>query len=1302
MKDVRNKLLTSILLIIMIIGIGTLSKAYTIGQTIEIGFGQYASSSNIYCLQHNQRLTNDPMTFKVTSIINIRGNTATDHKGKTIESWYNAKMAGIVGSSRPKFYDKANAMWNFGYTWMEQVGKNFAGLYSGYAANQTNGSSPVDTESTDYANSIQKNQLKLEDKTDKSKIKATSVKYKDVMYVKVGPFNWSFSGDISEVNVQDNNGKNISGLLYVTYAGTTPKVHTEKDIPSDKDFYILVPVDSKTSEISKIKVKKQSTILCAKLVFLRAANEEFQNLMIASPSTDKEEIETELEYDIKLKGNLKVIKVDAEDNEIKLKDVGFIIQRKDDGTYIQKDQKGNINYVKNRDEATEFITDENGSITIEGLLVGTYVAYETKNPNYGYEIIKDGQSKDVLVNKTNGLVIENKQKYIKLSGYVWLDLKYGKDTTLPLNALYKDNEEDINDQLMEGITVRLKDRTTNQIVQDKNGNICETVTDSNGAFLFEDIEIDKLGDYYMEYEYNGLKYENVTPPYIDKANGSKATEGEARTDFNEDFYSIEGNQLTQETLNTGKTTGVAKDIDGNVTHELIYTKNYGNATENPYTAILDENDAFNITSNTDNAAYSIKGNRVIGEAEIKNINLGLLERTQADLSIIKDLTNAKVSINGYEHTYYYEQAMKAKEDAQYGGEGFNVSVKFGTGDINKPYTRAIYPSDVNFTQSEEERAKQDRELKVYITYKIGLVNKSDLEARVNSIIDYYDSRYTLIKAGTSIDEQGNTSDDLTPEDANRKMDSGNQEYSKAIIKTNKTIEKQKTEYIYVQFQLNREAVKDILDMPEDSENKLLENIVEINSYSSFSEGKIYATVDKNSNPGNSIPGVVDTYEDDVDISPALKLETADARKLEGKVFLDSTDGQIHVNEVREGNGTLDEGEIGISGVELTLTETSGSGKVYKDVKTNEDGTFTISDFIPGRYTLMYQWGDNTYKVENYKGTIYNEKDRASTEEWYRTLEPRYSDAMDNWEIRKAIDEETRNGGNRTITKMESTTPVMGLAIEYDAVYTASYGDRYEYKVQNIDFGIVERPRQELKLEKHVKTLKITLPDGQTLIDVTVNEEGKFEGQVSGVTGGPNLGFVKAEIDRELLEGSTAEVIYEIIATNNSELDYYSEDGYYYIYGYKQASADNKLGEIVKIQIGELEDRLSNVLVVNDADPDSNKWTVQTLENGEGRSILTTDEFTNTKLTPTESVNIRLSASRLLSPTDEVEFNNDVKAVKPIVLKYGRSVESPVAEAEPVIIMPPTGENRNYTLPIIIGISALAIIGVGIAIIKKRG
>ena len=95
--------------------------------------------------------------------------------------------------------------------------------------------------------------------------------------------------------------------------------------------------------------------------------------------------------------------------------------------------------------------------------------------------------------------------------------------------------------------------------------------------------------------------------------------------------------------------------------------------------------------------------------------------------------------------------------------------------------------------------------------------------------------------------------------------------------------------------------------------------------------------------------------------------------------------------------------------------------------------------------------------------------------------------------------------------------------------------------------------------KRVSSFKITLANGQVLADATVDENGNLQGLHDYVTymgpsvsnGFSNKGYIKAEMDNELIEGATLEVGYEIKFINNSELDYMSER--YYKYGIKEGN-----------------------------------------------------------------------------------------------------------------------------------------------------
>ena len=1292
MSRTKKIIVSIIIMLLAILGFSNTSHGYFVGQKLSVSYWNYASSSNIFCVEHKQALRGT-MTYRIISQVNIEGNTSIDYTGHSITHSDNAKLAAILTYSGSKG-TVSNAIWNFMYTWMSHVGQYHAGLYNGFASDKTGVANSLDTSSTNYANSIK--DMKITDNTNKNNIKVTAYERNGKQYMRVGPFNWKFSGTLTGVNVYDQNGQAVNNVLYSSFNGTKENWFEVGSIKSGSDFYVSVPLEAGVTKITKITGTSKVDVKGVKIWFLEANTGYYQNLIIREPRGTSQNIDASFEYNISILGNLKVIKVNKDNEEIKLQGVGFYIQNKNTGKYVKQEGE-KISYVDTKEQATEFITDNNGEIEIKNLIVGTYVAYETKNPNYGYEIITEGQEKTITVDKTAELKRPNKQVYVKLSGYVWVDKQDGK--TWVRNDLMKDNYHpeisdyvDGNDMLLDGITVRLKDKTTGETVK-------EMVTADGGAYLFTDVLIEKLGDYYIEFEYDGLTYTNVVPHLENEEHGSKSAEGEkAREEFNNNFSTVEGRT---------ENTGFTRDANGNEKYSLSY-----NIDNVAHTSTLINNGQYIIMANTEEADYSIKGHFTYGQEEIKYINLGLYEREQPDMALVKDLESVRLDINGYSHVYQYAQRNVNAGEYE---SGFNVGVKFGNEYGKLAYSRAVYKADYEYINENNK----DKELKVYVTYKISMKNQSTtLTTKINSIADYYDSNYKIVSAGTKIDEKADTNGDISYTESEY-----NTEYRKAVLDTNMEIEHQNIGTVYVQFELNREAVLKILN---DQEN--LENVAEINSYSIFKDGKVYAGIDVDSNPASATPGDISTYQDDTDTSPNLKLEVADAREMTGKVFLDSTSGELMTGQIRQGSGVYEDGEIGIRDVAITLTENTGSGKIYT-ATTDENGDFYISGFIPGDYTLTYTWGDETYTVQHYKGTIYNEPSRAEDPKWYKQTDPRYSDAMDNYQTRQEIDNEMKyveNSTQTTMNKMESTTPTMEVGVEYETTYTASTGDRYTYQIKNIDFGIVERARQDIELTKRVKAMKVTLANGQVIVDFSIDEDGKLTGERNHITymepsnsTTPKNGLVKLELDNELIQGATVEVTYEIKVTNISELDYLSEN--FYKYGIIE-------GDVVKIEPTGIIDYLDRDWAFDTSKQTT--WEEKTVDeikdivaddvynsaNIKDRIILYTESLKGQKLEPTESRTLELETSKVLANNDEIELDNEVEVAK--VTKdggadlisipgnyvpgtYETDTEHDNDMAETVIVTPSTGDDQNISIPIIIGITALVVLGVGVFFIKKK-
>ena len=638
---------------------------------------------------------------------------------------------------------------------------------------------------------------------------------------------------------------------------------------------------------------------------------------------------------------------------------------------------------------------------------------------------------------------------------------------------------------------------------------------------------------------------------------------------------------------------------------------------------------------------------------------------------------------------------------------------------------------------------------------------------VNNIVDYYDKNYGLSEKSIKV------TSDISHEEYSRnykyQLNEYNSQYNKMVINANiDGIGPGQMKAIYVQFKLSREQVESIIieneNDPTANEPKILDNVVEIESYYiNDMDGQTYAGVDQRSAPGNAIPGNKDTYENDTDAAPTLKLLKSNARQIKGKVFLDKTSGELKTGEVREGSGEYEEGEEGIPWVKVELISLT-NGNTEGSADTNENGEFEISGFKPDEYELKYTWGGqkladgDIITVQDYKGTIYKDKERYERNKnnklWYKdNIDERYSDAIDKWETRETIDSEIRTKNDWQIEEfkknkeqapydeMVSTTPKMNFRIEntdeIDERETTSSGIKLlEYSVENVDFGIVERARQEVELRKRVSEFKVTLANDQVVSDVKFeyDQNGKLKAKSGSVTTNliymgtrdknnkiQNNGFIKLELDNELIQGSKLSVKYEIEFYNKSEKDYRTQD--YYWFG----KIDNE-DSIIKITptkiIDYLDDTWSFELNKNEG------WEVITeedLKKEENGVSLLHPELKNDKIeerfilckeweekaAPGETITTNLNVAKLLSSTDEILLQNDIgilqmdktggSIIPRIPGKYipGKDLDELSDKSEEIIITPSTGKNLNFVLPIAIGIVALITLGTGVILIKKK-
>lgn len=1150
-------------------------------------------------------------------------------------------------------------------------------------------------------------------------------------------------------------------------------------------------------------------------------------------------------------GNLKIHKQN-EDNGKALSGFSFKISDASgnyiiavDSSGVKKKVTGNIRLTNmqktaNPSEATEFTTDDNGDIGIYNMLTGTYRIIETSVGNNIYfevdnnyiswssnkgsgrgntAVVEIGRQTSVNTGSTtngnvNLVTIKNRQKYIDLSGMVWDDtpLEEGKETTKG-NGIYRENEDDTADKIIDNVTVNLKQGDTILRTQDTKAGKA-VLEEGESTYKFEKVEIDKLSEYYIEFVYNGMSYECVDLKGLTQWNTSKAVEGDARPTFNNKFKVITNNNAN------GDAGDISLKYDGITNHrstlnyEITNTeKAYGyNGAEFPinYTAskYLINATTYNAYNGCLDKIKSPADIRKDGTTEIQNINLGVNEREQPDVSVKKDIKNVKILVNGKGQIYEYDKRFSHMNES--GGDGYNVGVKFANKYGSMKYTRPIYKADVMF-----ESADENRELQVYLTYVIGIKNNSsNLSAQINQIVDFYDKRYAEnsygaeIKVGTGLTDDATITNEIAFNDLGNNHNANRNEYNKMEIDTSSLgrIEKQSSKEIYVQFKLSRELVYEILG-EEGTTQEPLDNVTEITSYSIFDQsGAVYAGIDQNSNPGNAVPGNKDTYEADTDAAPSLRLEYNEQRSISGNVFEDLPINELLNQNIRQGNGQLDNGEPGIPKVKVELLRKEArTNGTYGDwtlkpeytTTTDENGSYTIKDFAAGDYVIRYTWGgkehiegvDKKYTAQSYKATIFDEsKHNDPANKWYQETDPRYSDAKDTYDnedreklipgsiedTRETIDYDLNKDGidfetaENTDKVMVSETPEMAVDVEYNPteIYNPNaeennrpsegetegqedtYGLNRQHQIQNLDFGIIERPRQNYKLTKKVDHVKVTLSNGQVLVDAKIGDNYEIIPEetssltsmapVAGSTQGYPNGLIKLEMDNEILHGSTLELTYHLSVENTSEKDYM--DKAFYTYGTSRTPAESKA---IKMKVLNITDYLDKEWAVDEneasyvdegwnkiAKADLNGQVAQEVYQGRetkinDRIILQTEKLKDDEIATGETAGpVTLKTTKVLTTINDndVELDNEAEIIKiyktgggllktkdpnkklipgNYVPGSGKQVEDDDDMAQTFTVSPNTGGNSNYVIIIALGAIALVGLGVGIVLIKKK-
>lgn len=961
----------------------------------------------------------------------------------------------------------------------------------------------------------------------------------------------------------------------------------------------------------------------------------------------------------------------------------------------------------------------------------------------------------------------------KSNSYDYLYTESSNDVKLKDLYITENGKLIKNAQAKIPVEIKLRDKITGNYVKTQPSEF----DNETGKYTFTDIEIKNLSNYEIVFEYSGFEY-TTTIPTLDQENGSRAKEVEAdRAELNNKFGEVKNNNeviSTDGKVNTleynkqGHSSTVSKfnfdtAVEANTTNaglnlESAFKESIGKSTtilldninmgivlrEQPKLAIGSDIHSVSVEVNGSNYNYYYNGRQNHYEnlngdqvgVKFENLPAGLQRYTRTVYSSdVEALNNGKTTMNV--SIIYKIRLMNQSSEltsvvnqiANYFDGDYNIE-SIGS---NIEGVEISNPLGINYGTPQEN---------VTVKYGEGV--------SVETGKNYKSTQITLGTKGLTLNAGEN-------KDIYIKF-SVSQEAIKGLL-SGKSTYHNATEIMSYSTHYGENTYKDDNNQYYATEQR--------------KAGEIYAGIDKASQPGNielelikdpleqSETPILNTanFEDDTTSAPSLILEQTEARKISGIVFEDATVQETKPGEERLGNGIFEVGEKPVQNVTVELYEINNEGKIgnratYSNkepatTKTDENGNYTFGYYdeesnkhvgiLPGKYVIIYTYNNESYIIGNkninlndYKSTIIKSKvienafeNPNENQRWYITQEDnRYSDARDDISLRPEYKENVGNKitnstykGEFVIEEMKAYTPIMDIGVEFTLTNEVQDANTAQLikKLENVDFGIAERARVDIKIEKQITSLEILAQNGAAIIPKGDPSDSNSRMQYV-KTGLP--GQVSAEIESKLLQSAQLNLEYTITLFNNSEKDYLEASYYYY-------GRDKITENVVKVKtvVDYLDDTMIIDEVKNQEDWTYNVTAQELLEGGfidketvykdlvsGNYHIMTTEAFKD--IGAGENGKVKLYATRALAVSTEIKEENKVEIIelegKRIIKSSipgdyvpSRSTSEQDESQVELVITPPTGENVNYVLYIIAGVATSVILVLGIVIIKKK-
>ncbi len=761
-------------------------------------------------------------------------------------------------------------------------------------------------------------------------------------------------------------------------------------------------------------------------------------------------------------------------------------------------------------------------------------------------------------------------------------------------------------------------------------------------------------DYKVEIDYDGITYNPLINPdtsmlYKNKEDNkgvfSKITseEDHGLADGTKTIFGTENE--TQSKTNGGYTINYTLQDEENIPDKAIYSNVEKDGKQAFVTARSEK-----YLQKTDDWKTTWKDNNGVGEINLDSyafdINFGLYKKF-FDLNLGTDVDSAEIEINGQKTAYTYDQILDGMLDKDLKEKLYKTTDDKVDYNLYLAYSDYYYriddykvPGDTNslgqpYGEALPNKKDKNTELQVYVTYALQINNQSTQHNATGVKVKYsYDEGYEYVG-----DVEGTVND----------------EKNKILTISNINLVPGESKKITLKFKVKKNEDGTFFKKPSDTSKYT--NVAEIVEYSTTEGRLVDAdSAPGNTFLGENKPTTRREDDTDTANGIVITFKKNAERSISGKVFNTNgnnvSDVIVQLIELVEINNKQYEyiwqETVAGSNTVKTTDRNGYPGKSYsfKVDDMNKAGEYKFTQgIIPGNYIVRFIYGDGTYfdesieskdATEESKNNIktYNGEDYKSTyvdynynAEWYNniSLDGENSKAVDN-EARRlkvmsyAVDVDGTKGAELALLSksigtddeklkavLENTwmcAETLKIKVPVDTDVKDNTSDTTEVgngssptisntQFNNVNFGLMERPKTKLVLEKHITGLTVkpvasgvnlianATADINKILDQGEGDQIQLEGQRDGLSATKsertNRGLWHLQTDTtELAQGADAYITYTYVIRNEGDIDYLNKDLISY---YKAVKAEEYAQKLSNLE-GEVKDAKKQVAYTN--------------------------------------------------------------------------------------------------------------------------